>query len=112
MTFLYINSDAMGSGPDRELGPRLLSLFLEKLVASNVKVDLVGWLNGGVLLTTCEGSALESLKTLQGRGARIATCGTCLDHLGLRDSLKIGEVGSMDMTVQVMATADKILRPC
>jgi len=112
MTFLYLNSDTMGSGQDKELGQKLLVLFLEKLVASNVTVDMIGCVNGGVFLTTCEGPALECLRLLQGRGARIASCGTCLDHLGLRDSLKIGEVGAMDMTVQTMATADKVLQPC
>jgi hypothetical protein len=112
MTFLFLNSDLMGSGPDRELGQKLLLLYLEKLAASKVAVDLVGCVNGGVFLTTCEGPALESLRLLQERGARIASCGTCLDHLGLRDSLKIGEVGAMDMTVQIMVTADRILQPC
>jgi hypothetical protein len=112
LTFLYLNSDMMGNGPDKELGQKLLSLFLEKLAASKVSVDMIGCVNGGVFLTTCEGPALESLRLLQGRGARIASCGTCLDHLGLRDSLKIGEVGAMDMTVQIMATADRILQPC
>jgi hypothetical protein len=112
MTFLYLNSDTRGNGPDKTLGQKLLSLFLEKLVSSRVAVDMVGCVNGGVFLTTCEGPALESLRLLEGRGARIASCGTCLDRLGLRDSLKIGEVGAMDMTVQIMSTADKILQPC
>jgi hypothetical protein len=111
VTFLYLNSDTMGSGTDRELGEKLLRLFLEKLAASKVAVDLIGCVNGAVHLTTREGPALESLQTLERRGARIASCGTCLDRLGLRQSLLIGEIGSMDMTVQVMATADKILRP-
>jgi hypothetical protein len=93
MTFLYIDSDTMGNGQDRELGQKLLVLFLDKLAASKVTVDMIGCVNGGVFLTTCEGPALESLRLLQGRGARIASCGTCLDHLGLRDSLKIGGRG-------------------
>jgi hypothetical protein len=112
MTFLYLNSDTMGNGQDRELGQKLLVLFLEKLAASTVAVDMIGCVNGGVFLTTCDGPGLESLRLLQGRGARIASCGTCLDHLGLRDSLKIGEVGAMDITVQMMATSDKVLQPC
>jgi len=112
MTFLYLNSDTMGNGQDKELGQKLLVLFLEKLAASKAAVDFVGCVNGGVFLTTCEGPALESLRLLQGRGARIASCGTCLDHLGLRDSLKIGEIGAMDATVQMMAAADKVLQPC
>jgi hypothetical protein len=51
------------------------------------------------------------LRALEKKGARIATCGTCLDHLQRRDKLLIGLVGTMDMTIQVMATADRIIRP-
>lgn len=111
MTFLYLNSDAMGTG-DPELGRKLLRLFLEKLAASDARVDLVGCVNAGVYLTTEGSPVLESLRSLEARGARIATCGTCLDHLGIRDRLRIGEVGDMAGTVQVMTTAERVIRPC
>jgi hypothetical protein len=111
MTFLYLNSDTLGQG-DPELGKRLLAKFLEELVASNVKVDLVGCVNAAVRLTTSPGPVLDSLKALAEGGARIASCGTCLDHFGLRGKLRVGEVGDLAGTVKVMATADRILRPC
>jgi len=111
MTFLYLNSDRMGSGDD-SLGRRLLALFLEKLAASEVRVDFVGCVNGAVALTT-EGSAgLDSLRALEARGARIATCGTCLDHHSLKDTLAIGVVGGMPQTVELFATADRVIAPC
>lgn len=110
MNFLYLNSDKMGEG-DAELGRRLLVSFLEKLAASDVPVDVVGCVNNGVLLTTEDTPALASLQKLQARGARIATCGTCLDYHGRRDALRIGEVGSMEGTVAMMATATRIIRP-
>jgi hypothetical protein len=111
MTFLYLNSDQMGGG-DPELGEKLLRIFLEKLAASDVKVDLIGCVNSAIFLTTSAGPALLSLQRLADKGARIATCGTCLDHHQLRDKLLIGEVGTMDQTVAVMDQADKIIRPC
>ncbi|HOT97433.1 MAG TPA: sulfurtransferase-like selenium metabolism protein YedF [bacterium] len=111
MTLLYLNSDQMGSGGDPALGKKLLKLFLEKLAASDVQVDLVGCVNSGVYLTSEGSEVLESLKKLAEKGARIATCGTCLDHLHLAEKLQIGEIGNMDMTIQVMAAADKIIRP-
>lgn len=110
MNFLYLNSDQMGSG-DQALGRRLLCIFLEKLARSDVRIDAVGCVHSAVLLTTRQGEALDSLKRLQEKGARIATCGTCLEHYGLRDELLIGEVGTMDGTVQIMATAERIIRP-
>lgn len=112
MTFLYLNSDRMGSGPDEELGQRLLVLFLRKLSESGERIDMVGCSNGAVLLTTREGPALAILKTLKARGARIATCSTCLDHLGLAGSLLVGEPGNMDGMVHLMTTADRVISPC
>lgn len=111
MTLLYLNSDRIGAGDD-ELGRRLLRLFLEKLVASEVKVDFVACLNGGVFLTTEEGSALESLRALAARGAVVTTCGTCLEHYGRRERLLIGVAGGMQQTVELFASAERIIAPC
>jgi selenium metabolism protein YedF len=111
MTFLYLNSDRMGSGDDA-LGRKLLKIFLEKLAASEVHVDFIGCVNSGILLTTEGSEVLDSLRTLEARGARIATCGTCLDHHGRRDTLLIGAVGGMPQTVELFATADRVIAPC
>lgn len=110
MTFLYLNSDKMGEG-DPQLGRKLLSIFLKKLAKSNTNIDIVGCVNSGVYLTTEGSRVIDSIKILESKGARIATCGTCLDHLGLRDKLLIGEIGTMDGTVEVMTKADKIIKP-
>lgn len=110
MNFVYLNSDKMGEG-DPELGRKLLLIFLEKLAASDVAVDAVGCVNSAVRLTTEDGPALSSLQALADRGARIVTCGTCLDYHGRGDDLLIGEVGTMDGTVAIMATAERIIRP-
>ena len=110
MTLLYLNSDQMGSG-DEQLGRKLMKIFLAKLAASATPIDLVGCVNSGVRLTTAGSEVIEDLKALQARGARIATCGTCLEHLGLTDKLLIGEIGTMEQSVQAMAAADKVIRP-
>lgn len=110
MTFLYLNKDTMGDG-DPALGKKLLRIFLKKLADSDIQIDMIGCVNAGIALTTEPGDALESLKRLEAKGARIATCGTCLDHYGQRDQLLIGEVGSMDQAVQIMGQADKIICP-
>ncbi|MCA9727542.1 MAG: sulfurtransferase-like selenium metabolism protein YedF [Candidatus Eisenbacteria bacterium] len=111
MVLLYLNSDQMGHG-EEALGQKLLLTFLDQLAASDVQVDLVGCVNYGVRLTSKDSPALPALRKLEERGARIASCGTCLDHYGIRDALAIGEVGNMSQTVQVMAMADRVIRPC
>jgi selenium metabolism protein YedF len=111
MTLLYLNSDQMGSGQDEQLGRLLLRNFLAQLAASATPIHLVGCVNSGVRLTTQGSEVIAHLETLMARGARIATCGTCLEHLGLKDKLLIGEVGTMEQSLQAMVMADKVLRP-
>lgn len=110
MVFLYLNSDQMGKG-NEELGRKLLKIFLEKLADSNQKIDLIGCVNSGINLTTKGSKVIESLNKMEAKGTKIASCGTCLDHLNKRDDLIIGQVGSMDQTIEIMATADKIIIP-
>lgn len=111
MIFLYLCSDTMGHG-NPELGKKLLINFLQKLADSDTQIDVIGCVNDGIKLTTKGSAVLDSLKKLQERGAQIATCGTCLDFHGKRNELLIGDIGSMDGTVQIMATADRVIRPC
>jgi selenium metabolism protein YedF len=111
VTLLYLNSDRIGRG-DAVLGRRLLKAFLEKLATSEVEVDFVACLNGGISVTTQGSEVLPSLRALEGRGARILTCGTCLDHHELRDRLAIGQIGGMPQTVELFASADRVIAPC
>ena len=110
MTFLYLSSNQMGTG-DPVLGKKLLKSFLEKLAESGENVDLIGCVNSGIDLTTAGSEVIDILQKFERKGARIASCGTCLDYHDKRDKLRIGEVGSMDQTIQVMIRADKIIRP-
>ena len=110
MTFLYLNSDKMGAG-DPELGRKLMRIFLSELANSSVQIDVIGCVNSGINLTTKGSEVIDSLKILEEKGARIATCGTCLDHHNRRDELLIGQVGTMDMTVQILSQADRVIRP-
>jgi selenium metabolism protein YedF len=111
MTFLYLNSDCMGTG-DPLLGKKLLKIFLEELANSDLQVDLIGCVNAGINLTTRGTEVLDSLLKLQDKGTRIASCGTCLDFHNKRGALLIGEIGTMAQTVQIMGQADKVIRPC
>jgi len=111
MIFLYLNSDQMGAG-DQTLGKQLLKSFLSEIAKSELKIDVVGCVNSGIDLTTEGSEVLDSLNILREKGARIASCGTCLDHYGKRGKLQIGEVGTMDMTVAIMGKADRVIRPC
>ena len=110
MIFLFLNSDKMGEG-EPELGKKLMISFLKELAKSDIKIDVIGCVNSGINLTTEGSDAITSLRELQQKGARIATCGTCLDFHNKREDLLIGDIGSMDQTVRIMSKADRVIKP-
>lgn len=110
MTFLYLNSDKMGKGDDK-LGKILLENFLDKLANSNIKIEFVGCVNSAINLTTEGSHVIDVLRKFEKNGAKISSCGTCLDYFKKREKLKIGKIGTMDGTIELMATADKIIQP-
>lgn len=110
MNFLYLNTDQMGQGYPA-LGIRLLESFLNNLIESNIKIDFIGCVNGGVHLTTEGSQVISQLKKLEETGAKIASCGTCLDFFNKRDQLLIGEIGTMSQTIEIMSKADIVFRP-
>ena len=85
--------------------------FLTELADSDVQIDVIGCVNSGINLTTEGSDVLDSLKKLEQKGARIASCGTCLDFHDKRDSVLIGDIGTMKMTIQIMTSADKVIKP-
>lgn len=100
----------MGHG-DAELGKKLMTKFLEELLKTDEKIDMIGCVNSGVNLTTEGSNVIETLKEFELRGARIATCGTCLEYHNIKDKLMVGEVGTMAQGVAIMTQADKVIRP-
>jgi selenium metabolism protein YedF len=100
----------MGHG-EPELGRRLIKSFLSELAKSEVKIDVIGCVNTGINHTTKGSKVIDSLQELEKKGARIATCGSCLDYYNKKEQLLIGEVGTMDQTVQIMSLADRVIRP-
>ena len=110
MTFLYLNSNKMGHG-ENKLGEILLESFLEKLSNSDVKIDFIGCVNSGVKLTTSGSPVIDIFKKFEEKGAKIASCGTCLGYYKIKEKLLIGEIGTMEQSVELMAKADKIINP-
>lgn len=109
-TVLVLASDAMGNGDD-ELGRLLMKGFFYATVEQVQLPETILFYNSGVFLTT-EGSAvLNDLKELESRGVRLLSCGTCLNHYGLFDKLKVGEVTNMYELASLMFQAGKIIRP-
>ncbi len=102
---VFITSDRIGHGDD-ELGTVLMRNFLYTLARNAETPVAVTLMNAGVLLA-CEGStSLDDLTLLAEKGVPIKACGTCLDYLGLKDRLAIGEVGIMADAVAALMADD------
>lgn len=104
----WILSDRLGSG-DEELGRVLMRNFLYSLARAEARPARVMFMNAGVRLA-CKGSeSLDDLRLLAGAGVPIKACGTCLDFLGLKDDLVVGEVGDMLGSVAALSGAGDVV---
>lgn len=94
---IYLNSDTMGFGSD-ELGKILVRNFLLTIAEDqNLKIKAIFLVNAAVKLA-CEGShVLDALGELENKGAKIYSCGTCLDYFNLKEKLKSGTAGNMKL---------------
>lgn len=107
-TRMLVVSDSIGFG-DEELGRVLMKNFLYSVARAEQQPVSIAFMNGGVRLT-CEGSSsLDDLQLLADNGVDIRSCGTCLDYLGLKDALVVGDVGTMPDTVAAVLGDDRLV---
>ena len=107
---ISVYTDCMGRGDD-ELGHKLMKAFIFAVTQQDELPATMLFYNGGAKLT-CEGSpVLDDLKGLAEQGVEILTCGTCLDHYGIKDQLAVGEVTNMYVIVEKMESASVVVRP-
>ncbi|MCD8317139.1 MAG: sulfurtransferase-like selenium metabolism protein YedF [Eggerthellaceae bacterium] len=107
---VVVDSQYMGCGDD-ELGAILMKSFMFTLTQLEELPKTVLFYNTGVKLT-CEGSELlEDIKKLEEEGVTILSCGTCLNHFGLTDSLSVGQPTNMYSIVEIQSRATNIIRP-
>jgi sulfur relay (sulfurtransferase) complex TusBCD TusD component (DsrE family) len=60
-------------------------------------------MNEGVLLALPESSTSESLSQIEDKGCRILVCGTCTNHFGVTEKIKVGTISNMyEITEQIL----------
>ena len=109
-TVVVLASDVMGTGDD-ELGRILMKGFVFALTQLESPPDTVLLYNGGARLSVEGSGVLADLTALENAGTKIMTCGTCLNHFGLADQLRVGEVTNMYAILEKMQSADRIVQP-
>jgi len=109
-TIVVIDSDKMGDG-DEEFSKTLLKGFIYALSSQDIPPAKILFYNTGVRLTTEGSASIEDLKVLEKAGAKIYSCGACLNNYGLTEKLSVGEVTNMYDIVSYRMEADLVIRP-
>lgn len=109
-TVVVISSTCMGEGDDA-LGTVLMKSFIYAISQQDTLPATILLYNGGAKLSCEDAPTLEDLKSLEAQGVEILTCGTCLNHYGLTEKLKVGNVTNMYDIVEKMTQASRIVKP-
>lgn len=109
-TVVVIDSDKMGDG-DEEFSKTLLKGFIYALSSQDIPPAKIIFYNTGVRMTTKGSESIEDLKVLANAGAKIYSCGACLNNYGLSEKLLIGEVTNMYDIAGYLLNADLVVRP-
>ncbi|MGB9616989.1 MAG: sulfurtransferase-like selenium metabolism protein YedF [Desulfomonilaceae bacterium] len=107
---VYVGTSCMGKGDD-ELGRKLMRGFLRTWIDADSKPWRMIFVNSGVELTTIDDEAVDALAMLQEKGVEILSCGTCLQHFGYEDKLKVGRSTNMYEVVDTLKEAYKVISP-
>lgn len=105
---VLILTDSIGRRDD-ELGRVLMRNFVYSIARNDDPPASLMLMHDGVRLA-CEGSeVLSDLRMLVEAGVPVKVCGTCLDVLGMKERLLVGEVGTMPDSVVAMLGDDATL---
>jgi selenium metabolism protein YedF len=105
-----ISSDSMGRGSD-DLGWALLQTYIATIKEISPQPSRILFYNGGVKLVATAGKALEALQSLEKKGVKILSCGTCLEFFQLEKRLQVGTITNMYEIMDSMAGADRLVSP-
>ena len=101
---LLITTSHLGKNDD-ELGEVLMKGFLSTIADMEQTPKVVALMNEGVLLALPESSTSESLSLLEEKGCRILVCGTCTNHFGVTEKIKLGTISNMfEITEHILET--------
>ena len=107
---VYIGTNCVGRGDD-ELGVKLMRGFLRTWIdATNLPWRMI-FMNSGVKLTSVDEEAVDAVSMLAQKGVEILSCGTCLQHFGLENELKVGKVTNMYEAIETLNEATKVISP-
>lgn len=104
---LLLGSQGMGRGDDG-LGLTILQNFLKALVTNPLRPDKIVCWNAGVKLLAADSPIVGVLQDLEGVGVEILVCKTCVEHFGLQEKIRAGEISTMPIISDLLLRSDVV----
>ena len=101
-------SDTLGAESDG-LGEVLIKAYLGTIAKADEPPATVALMNAGVKLALPESSTFDTLREIEARGTKILVCGTCTNHFGITDKIKVGVISNMFEIAGSLMSADKTI---
>ena len=102
---LLLGSEGMGRGDDG-LGLTILENFLKALVTNPSRPDKIVCWNAGVKLLAADSPVIGVLQDLEGVGVEVLACKTCVEHFGLVEKIRAGDVSTMPIISDLLLRSD------
>lgn len=107
---IVFSSDRMGRGDD-DLGEFLIKALVNIIQETVPLPSHLIFYNSGIFLTV-EGSTLVgSLRELEEQGVKVLVCGTCVQHYGKTDAVRVGTISNMYDILGTMTAAGHVIKP-
>ena len=105
---ILIPRNGMGEA-DQVLQHKLLGTYLKLLDDNNIIPGAICFYTEGVHLVVEGSPVLDTLHSLERKGARLILCSTCLNYFELNDKVKVGIVGGMGDILEAQRQASKVI---
>ena len=107
---IVFSSDKMGEG-DEELGRFLVQALINIIKETEPLPSHLIFYNSGIFLALDGSPLVPSLRELRELGVEILVCGTCLQHFGRKDDLRVGTISNMYAILETMTAAGHVVKP-
>jgi intracellular sulfur oxidation DsrE/DsrF family protein len=105
---VVVNNESFG-GDDRDLGGKLMGIFLTKLRMTEKLPDAIVFFNSGVRLLTKDSAVRPSIEGLIEDGVDLLACGTCVKHYEMDEADVTGHVSNMQEIVGILLKANSVI---
>lgn len=83
--------------------------FLDSLVTSRIKPDVIALINGAVKIAAYNSPTCEYLKKLNSEGVKILVSDSCSDRIGVTEAVGVGELAEMSEILEEIFLCEKIV---